>query len=152
MCVARLRDRVPSAKPIGTYKLDGHKLCFHKFSEKDKSGKCDAHKTDNCSDFVMGRLFNIKESEKGDLNKHEGLKKEVTGKEKGYYEKLVTVVDADGNVERAFTYYACPESIDKRLRPTKRYKEYVLAEAKEAPLPSDYIRNIEAIMTEEGKD
>ncbi len=142
MCVARLRGRVPSAKPIGTYKLEKYRLCFHKRS-KDESGKCNAYKTDDCSDFVMGRLFRIKESEKKALHKAEG---------KGYDKKWVTVVDAEGNTEEAYTYCAFPEFIDDCLCPYTWYKECVLVGARDAPLPSDYIEKIEAVVAKREQD
>jgi hypothetical protein len=41
METARLRERMPSAKPLGVAKLSGHELRFHKRS-KDGSGKCNA--------------------------------------------------------------------------------------------------------------
>jgi hypothetical protein len=41
MSTARLRERMPSCKPLGTATLPGHALRFHKRST-DKSGKCNA--------------------------------------------------------------------------------------------------------------
>ena len=54
MLTARLRERMPSCKPLGIAKLPGHALRFHKRS-KDQSGKCNAFATDDdqgdhCSD------------------------------------------------------------------------------------------------------
>ena len=85
MFEARLRDRICSAKVIGTYKLQCHDLRFHKRSDKDKSGKCDAYETGNVADFILGRLFYIEESEECKLDKYEGLGT-------GYEKKSITVV------------------------------------------------------------
>ena len=76
-----------------------HALRFHKWSRKDQSAKCDALFTGNPEDFVIGALFEIPRSEKGPLDKAEGLGF-------GYDEKRVTVTDVLGNSVDAFTYCA----------------------------------------------
>ena len=58
MSVARLSKRAPSAAPIETGLLYGHKLIFHKIS-KDGSGKCDAFETGNPVDCLHGVLYKI---------------------------------------------------------------------------------------------
>ncbi len=143
MSQKRLCDRVPSAKPLGAYTLPSHNLRFHKRSDKDGSGKCDAFETGDEADFVLGRLFAIAQSEETALDEAEGL-------HKGYEKKIVAVVDADGNVEEAFTYYAT--CMDVSLRPYTWYKKHVLAGAREAALPDDYIEKIEAVVAKDDFD
>ncbi len=135
MSSRRLRQRVPSAKPLGTYSLERHELRFHKYNE-DGSGKCDAFFTGNNSDVVFGVLYEIDESEKAALDRVEGLGH-------GYNEKVVSIRGAEGNVEKAVTYYAT--KLDELLLPYTWYKEHVLAGAREANLPSEYIAGIEAV-------
>ena len=80
MFAARLRARVPSAKAIGTYTLPSHDLRFHKRSDMDGSGKCDAFETGDAADFVMGRLFTIDAAEEGKLDGHEGFRQRLREK------------------------------------------------------------------------
>ena len=133
---ARLQARVPSASAIGVYKLNAHDLRFHKSSHQDGSAKCNALETGNDADFVMGRLFEITETEEPALDQAEGL-------HHGYEKKTVTVTDAHGTPEKAFTYYAT--DIDASLRPYRWYKAHVLAGAREAGLPTEYIAKIETV-------
>lgn len=44
MLTERLIARTPSARPVGTSLLPGHRLTFHKRG-RDGSGKCDAFET-----------------------------------------------------------------------------------------------------------
>ncbi|MFB2707091.1 hypothetical protein [Marinobacter shengliensis] len=55
------------------FTLVEHALRFHKWSRKDKSAKCDALFTGNSEDVVIGALFEIPSSEKGPLDRAEGL-------------------------------------------------------------------------------
>jgi gamma-glutamylcyclotransferase len=93
MSTLRLAVRVPSARRLCIGRLPEHRLMFHKKSS-DGSGKCDAFCTGNTSDFVIGVLFDINESEKKALDNAEGLGK-------GYMEKEV-VVTTELDERRAF--------------------------------------------------
>ena len=130
MSLVRLKERVPSAELLGCCSLRRHDLRFHKIS-KDGSGKCDAFFTSNREDIIYGALFRIDASEKPNLDKAEGLGY-------GYTEKLVTVIDDNGNSVEAITYIAA--KIDETLRPYSWYVNHVLVGAKETSLPTDYIQ------------
>ena len=145
MFVRRLKERVPSATALGVYTLVAHDLRFHKHSNKDCSGKCDAYFTDNPSDAVIGRLFAIDVAEEDALDKIEGLGK-------GYEKKEVRVVGENGETETAFTYYADPQCINEHLRPFIWYKKHILVGAREAKLPIDYIKKIDAVAAVEDPD
>jgi len=132
MSLSRLHERAPSARTMGTYALWAHVLRFHKVG-KDGSGKCDALYTENPADRVFGVLFDIKNSEKQNLDAVEGLGH-------GYGEKTVIVHDASGGEVSAVTYYAT--TIDPTLKPYSWYKNHVLAGARESCLPEDYIEKI----------
>lgn len=129
MSLSRLRERVPSAEPVGCFALNGHDLRFHKPS-KDGSGKCDAFFTSDTSNVTYGVLFKIAPSEKSALDKAEGLGY-------GYDEQEVTVTAHDGSSKMATTYVAT--NIDENLKPYSWYVNHVLIGAREASLPSVYI-------------
>ena len=57
MLTARLRERTPSATPIGIGRLTGHVLSWDKRSRADGSGKCDAEATGHERDVIWGVLF-----------------------------------------------------------------------------------------------
>ena len=136
MSIARLHERVPSAKRIGCYSLKEHDLRFHKYSKIDGSGKCDAYYTGNNSDVVLGSLFEIDHTEKPALDKAEGLGF-------GYEEKVVAVLGKTGKEVEATTYYAT--NIDDTVKPYSWYLNHVLLGARETGLPRKYIELIETI-------
>jgi gamma-glutamylcyclotransferase (GGCT)/AIG2-like uncharacterized protein YtfP len=137
MSVARLTDRTPSAKKIGTASIQGYQLKFHKLGSKDQSGKCNIFKTDDNNDVVHGVLYEIKREEKQILDQHEGLGY-------GYEEKIISVFseDTEGHIE-ATTYYAAETHIDDTLLPYHWYKNFVVEGAKEHSLPDHYIQKLE---------
>ena len=134
MSLKRLQDRVPSAVPIGTFSLPNHKLIFHKHG-RDDSAKCNAHLTHDPSDTVLGRLYEIDETEKPALDRAEGLGN-------GYDEKVIRVFNTKHSF-KAVTY--CATNINNTLKPFTWYKQHVLIGAREADLPEEYICAIESI-------
>jgi len=135
MSTLRLRTRVPSACAVAVGRLHKHRLKFHKKS-KDNSGKCDAECTNKEMDVVYGVVFEITDSEKPKLDKHEGLND-------GYEEKSVSIYTEDGKELKAVTYYA--SNIDSKLKPYDWYKEHVVRGAKEHYLPLEYIKLLVAV-------
>lgn len=134
MSVKRLKQRVPSAVPVGCHILKEHDLRFHKSSD-DGSGKCDAFFTGNCDNRIFGALYEIDPGEKPDLDRVEGLGY-------GYNEKEVTVFSVDGTPCHAYTYIAT--DINEALKPYSWYLNHVLIGAKDTSLPTDYIEQISA--------
>jgi gamma-glutamylcyclotransferase len=132
MSVVRLQSRVPSAVPIGVFKLLGHQLIFHKIG-RDFSAKCDAMLTEAKNDYVYGVLYTIARKEKIFLDQAEGLGN-------GYEEKNVNVVAENGDLQKAFMYFAT--TIDPSLKPFSWYKYHVLQGATEARLPVEYTNQI----------
>ncbi len=132
MLAGRLRERVPSAKPLGRATLAGHRLAWHKRST-DGSGKCDIVETGEDADIVHGVLFEMDPYEKPQLDRAEGLGN-------GYDQKRVDVMH-EGKSKPAITYYV--PHVDSRLKPYHWYKAFVVAGAKENGLPADYIGEIE---------
>ena len=133
----RLQKRVSSAEPKGRAVLHCHRLAFHKVS-KDKSGKCDIVPSKE-SDALWGRLYHIDDKDKECLDRYEGLGY-------GYENKCVTLKLDSGCTVCAMTYYATEK--DCTLKPYTWYIKHILVGAKEACLPSDYIKQIEEVEAE----
>ncbi|WP_315720146.1 MULTISPECIES: gamma-glutamylcyclotransferase family protein [unclassified Bradyrhizobium] len=140
MLTARLRERMPSCKPIGVATLQGYELRFHKRS-RDKSGKCNAFAVGN-NKAVIGVLFSFDPAERGKLDEAEG----VGG---GYEHSMVTVTNDKGRRRKVLTYIATPNYIDDTLKPYGWYRDLVLAGAREHGLPpeyiAEYIESVEAV-------
>lgn len=136
MFTPRLRERVPSAQVVDVAKLVGYRLRFHKRS-RDKSGKCNALRTDDPQDTVWGVVFEIDPSEKGRLHDAEGLGK-------GYREAIVQMVGSQGQMT-AFLYVAEASAIDDSLKPYTWYKQFVIHGAHQHSLPDAYIQDIETV-------
>ena len=86
MSVRRLKDRVPSVKPLGAGWLSHHRLKFHKRSQ-DGSGKCNIVPSD--AGTVFGVLFEIDSGQVPALDKYEGLGR-------GYLKRECSVQVAEG--------------------------------------------------------
>ena len=134
MSQRRLQARVPSARFIAVAELTAHRLRFHK-PASDGSAKCDAEETGNPWDWVTGVVYELDDSEKPDLDRHEALGF-------GYDEKQVELKTEQGTL-RAWMYYAT--RINNSLKPFHWYKDHVLIGARENGLPADYITQIEAV-------
>ena len=138
LSTARLRERAPSARPLGVGRLPRHALRWHKRG-RDGSGKCDAAFTGCPADEVWGVLFTIDCAEKPRLDAAEGLGI-------GYVEKVVQVLTTTGRMD-ARTYQAKPDQVDAALRPFEWYWRHVLHGAREHGLPAAYVAAIERIGT-----
>lgn len=128
MLSVRLRQRCPSAKPVGVAELHGYGLRWHKRSN-DGSGKCDIAVESATDGRVLGVLYEIDDGEKEALDEAEGFGQ-------GYEEIDVQVV-LDGKGTKAKAYRAT--KIDAKLKPFTWYRAFVIAGAKEHALPKDYI-------------
>jgi hypothetical protein len=105
MSTARLRERMPSAEPLGLATLSGHELRFHKRS-KDGSGKCNAYATGDPDSAVVGVLFRFDPAERHKLNAAEGAGI-------GYAAATVTVINEKGRRRKVLTYLASSEAVDE---------------------------------------
>lgn len=135
MSLARLRARVPSARRLGAFELDGHELRFHQ-KGGDGSAKCDAYQTDHPEHCVVGAVFEIDPAEQCHLDRAEDLGK-------GYEIKTVGVKSADGQWLEAITYYAI--DFDHSLKPFSWYVNHVLVGAREIGMPEDHLSRILAV-------
>ncbi|WP_307689660.1 gamma-glutamylcyclotransferase family protein [Variovorax ginsengisoli] len=133
MLLARLRQRVPSARMRVVATLPGHALRWHKLGQ-DGSGKCDVLAVDDPQASVIGVVFEIALSDKPRLDAAEDLGV-------GYAEKEVDVQTHAGPV-RAWVYHAL--RIDPAAVPFDWYKALVLAGAREHGLPPSYVDRLDA--------
>ncbi|RQM44262.1 gamma-glutamylcyclotransferase [Paraburkholderia bannensis] len=141
MSTKRLVARLPSARSFAVGFLAGYKLTFDKAS-KDGSGKCDCEYTGNDGDRVYGVIFKVTHKERAALDRFEGAGK-------GYEPLSVRVETATGAVY-ALTYVATKKQ--RGLQPYHWYKQHVLVGAREANLPEDYVRAIEAVASIDDPD
>jgi hypothetical protein len=139
MLTARLRERCPSAKPIGVAELRGYELRWHKRSI-DGSGKCDVVQQGGVS--VLGVLYEVLDTEKRALDKAEGLGQ-------GYAETEVKVRSADG--ERTAVAYVATD-LDATLKPFSWYHAFVLGGAREHGLEATYIDALAAVAVVQDPD
>ena len=147
MLTCKLKDRCPSAVPIGICKIKKHSLKFHKVSHaiskknriRDISGKGDIVPSESETDEVYGVLFSIDESHKSRLDKAEGYPKY------GYDKKTIDVIIIKGEKYRPVMYFAKPTAIDPKKKPYHWYKEQVVQGAREHGLPEYYIKKIKAV-------
>lgn len=132
MSVARLRARIPAARPIGRGRLPHHVLKFHKLGD-DGSAKLDAAPSTAPNDHVLGVLYHLSAADKAILDPIEG---------KGYEVVDVTIERDEDTPVQAFMYRAT--RIDARARPFHWYVHHVLVGAREAALPPAYLDAIAA--------
>ena len=143
MAFERLKARVSSAVDHSLSSLPGHRLAFHKVSQRDGSAKCDAEFTGSENDVVHGILYWIHA-------KHLAILDRLEGNGVGYERKRVEVMTNRGRPVTAESYFAT--TIDKSLKPLDWYKEHVLRGAISRSLPSGYVQMIEAVPADPDSD
>ncbi len=136
----RLRERVPSAEPLGVVSLPGWSLRFHKRGE-DGSGKCNLVYTGQEAESAFGVVYRIDAREKVRLDRAEGLGL-------GYREHSLELAGHG----RVFFYLAMEGHVDDSLQPFDWYKAFVLAGAEYHGLPRDYCHLIESVPHEPDPD
>lgn len=135
MPLARLKQRVPSAKTVGIYFIKGYDLRFH-MASTDGSAKCDAYYTNNSKHCVWGVVFEMLLSERANLDKAESLGV-------GYSDQLIDVTNKQGETLEALIY--CGLSLDNTKKPYSWYVNHVLVGAQQNNLPESYIEKIKTI-------
>lgn len=139
MLSSRLRERCPSARPVGVAELPDHELRWHKRS-KDNSGKCDVVACPG--KHIIGVLYRIEDPDKKALDRAEGL---------GHgYEEIEAHVLHDGNNVTATAYQAT--ATDESLTPYGWYKALVIAGAQEHGLPKDYVEQLKLVVSIDDPD
>lgn len=138
----RMKQRVPSARPVQTAVLRGYVLRWHKAGQ-DGSAKCDIVPSESAGDLVHGVVYELAVAEKHFLDAAEGLGH-------GYEEMQVVLETASGASINVWTYYATDK--DAALQPFTWYKALVVAGALEHGLPADYIDRLQAVPAIEDPD
>ena len=128
----RLQQRTGPVELLGTGRVEGLALRFHKRGNIDGSGKCNV--IEQAGSSVYMAVFELPDSSIKKLDEAEGL---GTGYEHG------RIYVPDHGV--CMTYYAQAKHIDDSLLPFDWYKDMVLAGCRFHRFPDDYIREIEAI-------
>lgn len=126
-----LAERAPSARLLGTARLDGHVLAFRKRG-RDGSAKCDVVPAPGA--VVHGALYEIDAQDLPVLD----------AAERGYERVIVPVVAASGAGD-ATTYRARLEHCAPDLRPYRWYRDLVVLGARHHRLPPDYVAGLEAV-------
>lgn len=141
MLTARLRERCPSARPLGMAELTGYELQWHKRSN-DGSGKGDIVRTDGEGASVFGVLYEIAVDEKRALDRAKGLGY-------GYGE---TEIEVRRGADRLTVKAYVATDTDPTLKPYTWYRALVVAGAKEHGLPAVYVARLEAVSANQDPD
>lgn len=128
----RLRTRVPSAKLLGTSRLRGWALKFHKRG-KDGSGKGSIVENDGS---VYVAVYEVTEDGMSVLDRIEGV-------DTGYRRATIDVPEFGS----CNAYLARPSHIDDALQPYDWYREMVLLGCRELRFPEDYLARIIEVTT-----
>jgi hypothetical protein len=124
--------RCPASKPLGVARLTRHR--FFVTSEGYASVARDPRRT------VWGLLWDMAFADMPALDRYESVAS-------GLYVKLSQPVIASGGVRRALIYVARSQAAGQ---PRPGYLEGVVAAAREAGLPDDYVREIGALSPHTG--
>lgn len=127
---ARLTQRVPSASLIGTSRVPGFELRFHKKST-DGSAKCNVVEADG---EIFVAVYEVRLDERTLLDNVEGLGI-------GYDEIRISVPDRGD----CWTYTAAQSHIDDNLIPYDWYKAFVILGCEFNAFPSDYVQHVRGI-------
>ncbi|MEO8278364.1 MAG: gamma-glutamylcyclotransferase family protein [Ideonella sp.] len=137
----RLRARTPSATPLGSASLTGHRLAWHKVG-RDGSAKCDIVETGAATDCVWGVVYRIDRAERHLLDQVEGLGQ-------GYDYKEVEVM-LGSQIVQTGAYVAT--HVDTRLLPFDWYLALVLDGAEEHDLPPAYCQALQLVRAKPDPD
>ncbi len=141
MLTERLRDRCPSAEPVGLAEAHGYKICFKKKSKRDGSGKATLVRGNPALDKIPGVLFQIYKSELGRLDRAEG-------NDKGYYrDNSFPVVSTENGKIFTITYIA--EKLEEGLSPYDWYLAFVVAGSLQHNLSTKHTEYLKTINTTE---
>jgi gamma-glutamylcyclotransferase len=134
MSTKKIRDVVPSAKPIGQARLEGYRLVFNK---KSVDGSSKANLIRSAGDKVWGVLYEMDEGELKRLDRSEG----------GYLRKFLEVIANAGGPVKAFAYLS--SKLTNSL-PYHWYKRLVVDGAREHNLPAAYVDVLEQLPSQPG--
>ncbi|WP_449427205.1 gamma-glutamylcyclotransferase family protein [Rhodanobacter umsongensis] len=132
----RLSLRVPNSRLVGTTKLDGCRLTFHKRSN-DGSSKCNLDFTGDPNHLAHAAVYEIPRAEMHLLDRAEGVGS-------GYFKQQMMIELNDESL-LVFVYLASQSHVAENLEPYDWYKGFVLAGAHKHQFPPEYLQQIAAI-------
>ena len=135
MLTERLQARCPSAKFAGVAYICGYELRFSKRSI-DGSGKATIVESKGSSEKLYGALFEIDSNDLSALDKAEG---------KGYTRENSFCVFDVNNDQKIMTTTYISEKEEAGLLPYDWYKILIVAGARKANLPTDYISRLDQV-------
>ena len=137
----QMKERCPSARFVGVAVLQDHRLAFTRYSRKRNGGVADA--VSEKGKMVWGVVFEIHDDDVGQLDTEEGYEE---GSAHNSYQRQDWQVLLDGDDTRPLAvavYFA--ERQESPPLPSQGYKDQILRGARRWRLPSDYIKQLEAI-------
>lgn len=140
MLTERLAERCPSAVPLGIATANGYELSFAK-KGADGSGKATLVKATSDDAIVQGVLFKLAESDVAALD-------EV---ERNYTRDDNFEVDFEQKTINVTTYIAAEKYCEIGLLPFDWYRDFCLAGAKQHGLDPQYINQLQALLTRQGR-
>jgi len=130
MLTPRLRERCPSASPIGTARAAQHTIAFIK-KGGDGSGKATLVPLDDHSESVWGVLYRIHRAERRGLDRAEARYRR--------HDSFPVRNASDGGLHHVTTYIARADACREDLCPFDWYVALMEAGAREHGLDADYI-------------
>ena len=134
---ARLMERTPSARLLGTARLPDWSLEFCKRS-RDESGKCTLQPG---YDGVHVAIFELSAADKSILDAIEGVG--------NGYDEISLRIPGHGE---CYSYIAEASHIDETLQPYDWYKQLVVAGARLHRFPLSYVQRLNAVSTKTDPD
>lgn len=128
-------DRCPSARLLGTSRLPGWRLEFHKRG-RDGSTKCNIVPTQVSGDQVYLAVYEVSDGEEAALDDVEGF---------GYGQSWIEI-GLDGQRLTAKTYLAHAEVVVHEA-PYTWYKEMVVLGARYHGFPQEYVDRIRSVIS-----
>lgn len=128
----RLQERTDHARLLGTTRVDGLSLRFHKRGNLDGSGKCNIVDQAGCEVYVA--VFEVSNTDAEQLDIAEGVGL-------GYKRQEIEI----DNFGRCFTYLAQDSHINDTLLPFGWYKALVLVGCRFHGFPRGYLGAIDSV-------
>jgi cation transport regulator ChaC len=135
MGAVAFRDRCPRAVQVGIAKVEGYRIGFTRHSKKRGGGVADL--VAMAGSVVWGAIFDISQDGFDVLDEAEGVRF-------GSYSRSIwKLAREDGSLVSAWTYVV----VDKKpeIPPSYEYWKLLVDGAKEAGLPPEYAKRLEAI-------
>ena len=129
------RERCPRAAQVGVARVGDHRLGFTRFSKNRGGGVADLVVAPGS--LVWGAIFDLTHDGFEALDKAEGVHVEA------YRRERCMVTASDGSLISAWTYVVVNRQPE--VAPSHMYWRLLVDGAKEAGLPLEYVKTLEAI-------